>query len=89
MSIYNEPFDFKNLSIILFIQNKHKMYPLNKRYGPARIARRIIEFDIDPLFNWVDISVIKSASTKNITLSWLNSLSQSSVALEKLLSINF
>ena len=28
------------------------MYPHNKRYGPARFARRIIEFDIDPLFNW-------------------------------------
>ena len=64
------------------------MYPYNKRYGPARIARRIIELDIDPLFNWVNISV-KSASTKNISLSWPNSLSQSVVALEKLLSINF
>ena len=88
MFICNEPFDFKNLSIILFIQNKHKMYPPHKGYGPALIARRSIEFDIDPLFNWVDISV-KSASTKNITVSCPNSPSQSAVALEKLLSINF
>ena len=56
------------------------MYPHDKRYGPARIDRRSIEIDIDPLFNWVDISV-KSASTQKITLSWPNSLSQSVVAL--------